>query len=275
MHATNSYAIPFDEDPKQPGIWFVDHMYHEKMFDMFRKINANEKILGWYTTGKHYKNHDIDINELFKRYVGNPVFLMVDVENNDPLNLPTEAHISIEAVDTQGIIVKNFKHIPTSVEAYEAEEVGVEHLLRDMKDVNMDSLTNSVGKKILGLKGLVSKLAIVNQYLTRVEDGSMAVDNQIMFNLQELLNIMPKLADETKLKAFQVKTNDNYFTIYVSSIVRAVISIHDLINNKLSAKRLDLEKIKEKNKDKDDKKVVEVAGEGKEATEKKADADKK
>jgi len=200
---------------------------------------------------------------------------MVDVENNDPLNLPTEAHISIEVVNSEGVIVKNFKHIPTSIEAYEAEEVGVEHLLRDMKDINMDSLTNSVGKKILGLRGLVSKLAIVNQYLTRVEDGSMAADNQIMFNLQELLNILPKLDDEKKLKAFQVKTNDNYFTIYVSSIVRAVISIHDLINNKLSAKRLDLEKIKEKNKDKDEKKVGEAAGEGKEATESKAGTEKK
>jgi 26S proteasome regulatory subunit N8 len=58
--------------------------------------------LGWYTTGKCYKNHDIDINELFKKYVHDPVFLMVDVENNDPLNLPTEAHISIDTVGVQG-----------------------------------------------------------------------------------------------------------------------------------------------------------------------------
>lgn len=102
----------------------------------------------------------------------------------------------------------------------------------------------------------------------------MVADNHIMFNLQELLNILPKLDDETKLKAFQVKTNDNYFTIYVASIVRAVISIHDLINNKLSAKRLDLEKIKEKNSSKDDKKVAEPSADAKDAAEKKPE-DKK
>ena len=51
---TNPYALPFDENPKTPGVWFVDHVYHEEMYQMFKKVNIKEKFLGWYVTGKSY-----------------------------------------------------------------------------------------------------------------------------------------------------------------------------------------------------------------------------
>ena len=59
---SNCYAIPFEEDPKDPNIWFLDHIYNETLYDMYRKINMNEKIVGWYTTGSRFKPNDISIN---------------------------------------------------------------------------------------------------------------------------------------------------------------------------------------------------------------------
>ncbi len=40
---TNSYAVPFEEDPKDPSIWYVDRQYHEDMFAMFKKVNGRRK----------------------------------------------------------------------------------------------------------------------------------------------------------------------------------------------------------------------------------------
>lgn len=34
----NSYAIPFEEDASQSSIWFMDHLYHEQMFSMMKKV---------------------------------------------------------------------------------------------------------------------------------------------------------------------------------------------------------------------------------------------
>jgi len=70
-------------------------------------------------------------------------------------------------------------------------------------------------------------LTLINEYLQKIENGTVFPNNQIIFNLQEILNMMPKLDEDKKLKAFQSKTNDNYFTIYVSSIVRSIIALHD------------------------------------------------
>ena len=58
--------------------------------------------------------------------------------------LPTEAYCSVEIVSSEGNMIKNFVHIPSTVEAFEPEEVGVEHLLREIKDISLDSLGNKV-----------------------------------------------------------------------------------------------------------------------------------
>jgi 26S proteasome regulatory subunit N8 len=51
LDVTNCYAVPFEEDKDDPSIWFFDHIYHENMYNMMRKINGREKIIGWYSTG--------------------------------------------------------------------------------------------------------------------------------------------------------------------------------------------------------------------------------
>ena len=38
MDVTNSFAVPFEEDAKENNIWFLDHNYHETMFEMFKKV---------------------------------------------------------------------------------------------------------------------------------------------------------------------------------------------------------------------------------------------
>jgi 26S proteasome regulatory subunit N8 len=34
--------VPFEEDEKEASVWFLDHNYHEAMFDMFKKVNGRQ-----------------------------------------------------------------------------------------------------------------------------------------------------------------------------------------------------------------------------------------
>lgn len=138
MDITNCYAIPFEEDPKDPAIFFLDHTYHESMFTMFKKIHAKEKLLGWYTT-KSCKN-DIEIHQIFKSYNEHAILVIVDPEHHDPLALPTEAFKEIRTVNEDGSLRKVFTHLESSVEAFEPEEIGVESLLREIKSLSLNSL---------------------------------------------------------------------------------------------------------------------------------------
>ena len=98
VNITNSFAVPFEEDEKDPKIWFVDHNYLENMFGMFKKVNARERIVGWYTTGPKIRASDLEINEVFKKFTKNPVLVIIDVQPKDELGLPTDAYIATEEV---------------------------------------------------------------------------------------------------------------------------------------------------------------------------------
>jgi proteasome lid subunit RPN8/RPN11 len=136
LDVTNCYAVPFDEDLQEPTVWFFDHIYHETMFGMMRKINSKEKIIGWYSSGPGIKKADIDINEILRKYNTNPVFVVIKVHEAAAPGIPTEAYCTKEEIDDNGNLMRQFVHIPSSIGASEAEEVGVEHLLRDIKDAS-------------------------------------------------------------------------------------------------------------------------------------------
>jgi len=46
------------------------------------------------------------------------------------------------------------------------------------------------------------------------------------------------------IKAFSVKSNDYMYVLYVASLIKSVISLHNLINNKIHNKELEEENAK-------------------------------
>lgn len=90
-------TVPFEEDEKDPSVWFLDHNYVEGMNDMFKKVNAREKLIGWYHSGPKLRASDLEINELFKRYTPNPLLVIVDVQPKE-VGVPTDAYFAVEEI---------------------------------------------------------------------------------------------------------------------------------------------------------------------------------
>lgn len=61
------------------------------------------------------------------------------------------------------------------------------------------------------------------------------VRNQIVYNMQNILNLLPNLNVEELVRSMLVKTNDMHFVIYLSALIRSVVALHDLVNNKVGA----------------------------------------
>ena len=129
VDVTNSFAVPFEEDSKNPAIWYLDHNYLETMYRMYKKVNAREIIVGFYSTGPKIKENDIKIDELVRAYCPQPVFVIIDVRPENEA-IPTTAYVSVEEVESDSKaarkeIRRTFKHVSSMIGAYEAEEVGV------------------------------------------------------------------------------------------------------------------------------------------------------
>lgn len=251
---TNSFAVPFEEDEKDPRTWFLDHNYIEAMNDMFKKVNAREKLIGWYHTGPKLRSSDLEINQVIKRYTSKPVMVIVDIRPDGERGsgkgaIPTDAYFAVEEIKDDGTTTQNtFLHVPSLITASEAEEIGVEHLLRDVKNLSVGTLSSRVADQLQSLEGLHSRLLEIKDYLEQVVAGSLPVNHQIIYNLQDVFNLLPNLegalrggnagiAEEGSdgKRPFTVATNDQLLVMYLSSLIRAVIALHDLVLNKQTA----------------------------------------
>ncbi|OJJ30723.1 hypothetical protein ASPWEDRAFT_46376 [Aspergillus wentii DTO 134E9] len=250
VRVSNSFAVPFEEDEKDPSVWFLDHNFVESMRDMFKKINAREKLIGWYHSGPKLRASDLEINELFKRYTPNPLLVIVDVQPKE-VGVPTDAYFAVDEIKDDGSTTsKTFVNTPSIIEAEEAEEIGVEHLLRDIRDVAVGTLSTRITSQLQSLQGLHLRLRDIGQYLQKVLDHELPINHTILGNLQDVFNLLPNLStpavtprisgstdpqsDNSDLaRAMSIKTNDQLMAIYLSSLIRAITAFHDLIENKI------------------------------------------
>jgi 26S proteasome regulatory subunit N8 len=154
--------------------------------------------------------------------------------------IPTTAYEAVEEVEMEGKEIQHvFKHINSSIEADEAEAVGVEHLLRDINDPTTSTLALQIKHKLNGLSGLLDRLQEMNEYLVNVLSGRIAVNNQIIYNFQDMFNLIPNLNVKELVRSMTVCTNDIHLVLYISSLVRSIISLHDLLANKMKYKNMD------------------------------------
>lgn len=109
----------------------------------------------------------------------------------------------------------------------------MEHLLRDIKDISVGTLSTRISSQLDSLKGLGLHLSDIRDYLAKVANGSLPVNHEILTHLQDIFNLLPNLGLPETVKSFAVTTNDEMLAIYLSSLVRAVIALHGLIDNKL------------------------------------------
>lgn len=136
---------------------------------------------------------------------------------------------------------QTFLHVPSAIEAEEAEEIGVEHLLRDIKDSTTTTLSTRVAEQLASLRGLRSRLLDIHGYLNAVVQGKMPVNHQIIYHLQDALNLLPDLGGKELTTSFVSQNNDELLVVYLSSLLRAVIALHALVDNKASVGRVELE----------------------------------
>ena len=72
----------------------------------------------------------------------------------------------------------------------------------------------------------------------------MPPNHQIAYHLQDALNLLPDLSDPEVTQSFAATTNDEMLVVYMSSLLRSVIALHALVDNKASIGRAELEESK-------------------------------
>merc|ERR1719343_663993 len=78
--------------------------------------------------------------------------------------------------------------------------------------------------------------------------------NKEIYQLQEIFNLLPDQDSEELVRPFAMETNDMMLALYVGSMLRSTVALHNLINNKIKNKKTKEGEGKDGKKGKDDKK---------------------
>lgn len=205
------------------------------MSELYKKVSAKERPVGWYHTGGQLTSSDLTINEIFQKYCSSPVLLVIDPQCSSS-ELPFNAYFAIEEVKEDGTATtRTFTNISSVIESEEAEEIGVEHLLRDVKEDVPTGLSGQIHTKFAALESLQRQLDQVDGYLEKVISGQLPVSHAVNYSLQDMLNLLPDVHTEMAKKALTVSTTDHLAMIFSGCLARSVVALHNLIDNKFEA----------------------------------------
>ena len=185
------------------------------------------------------------MNEIWAHYTTFLVLIVNNMKQKKEFEWPTNAFYSVRTINNKGLVTRGFKRILCQVAAYEAEEVGVEHLVREIKDLNMDTLKTKLNNKAASLLALERKIGTIVKYIEDVIADRRKPDPQILLVLHEIISRLPKTMSADFKKTLSENVNDNYLTLFTSSLVKGVIGVHSLLNNRiknLEEMKADLEK---------------------------------
>lgn len=63
---SNPSLLAFPLPHYHQAVFYLDHNYLESMLAMFRKLNAKERVVGFYSTGPSIRPNDLRIYDIVK-----------------------------------------------------------------------------------------------------------------------------------------------------------------------------------------------------------------
>eukprot|EP00796_Vickermania_ingenoplastis_P013373 gene13373-9200_t len=266
LDISNSFAVPFDEDTNNSEVWFFDQSYADEMYIMQRHVFPQLRVVGWYSSGPAIQPNDMLLHVLIAdRFCPNPVYCVVNTDQNNK-GVPVMAYTTVQA--NVGARALEFRNIPTVLGFEPAEEIGIEHLLRDVTDSTITNLSTQIQERELSLTHLSRILGQIEDYLADVAKGVMPMSEDVLGVLQELISLQPEIFMQKTSTSMIRHTNDQAISTFLAALGRLIGTIHMVLVNRRTLAR-ELKDIQQrKNQQSDSKmnheksKITEAASDG-------------
>merc|ERR1712039_357373 len=94
-----------------------------------------------------------------------------------------------------------------------------------MGNASASTLAVRVGDKIAALKGLAVRLGEISKYLQLVVTGKLPMNQEIIYQLQEIFNLLPDQDCDELVRSFAMETNDMMLALYLGSMLRSTVAL--------------------------------------------------
>lgn len=108
--------------------------------------------------------------------------------------------------------------------------------------------------QVYGLKGLNFKFLDIRSYLEKVVIGKLFINYQIIYQLQDVFNLLLDVSLQEFVKVFYLKINDQMVVVYLVLLICFVVVLYNFINNKIVNWDVEKKEGQEKEESKKDRK---------------------
>jgi translation initiation factor 3 subunit F len=235
VEVTNCFTVPHNESEDEVAI---DIEFAKNQFELHRKVNPSEVIVGWYSTGSDVTEHSVLIHEYYSRECKNPIHLTVDTSLKN-------GHMGMKAFTSSALGVPGktvgtmFTPVAVEISSVEAETVGVNFISMTKgaprvaglgslgSGVAMSTDLQQVTSSCIRLQDSLSKLT---QYVDSVLRGESSPDAQVGRCLMKLVNSVPKVSSQDFEDMINCQMKDLLMIVYLSNLTKTQLILGEKLN---------------------------------------------
>ncbi|KAH8250164.1 eukaryotic translation initiation factor 3 subunit F-1 [Drosophila bipectinata] len=228
VEVTNCFCVPHKEHDDQVE---AELSYAMDMYDLNRKVNPNESVVGWWATGNDVTNHSSVIHEYYARECNNPVHLTVDTSLQGG-RMGLRAYVCIQLGVPGGKSGCMFTPIPVELTSYEPETFGLK-LLQKTVGVSPAHRPKTV-PPMLDLaqiseasQKLQQLLDLILKYVDDVIAHKVTPDNAVGRQLLDLIHSVPHMTHEQFTQMFNANVRNLLLVITLSQLIKTQLQLNE------------------------------------------------
>ncbi|CAL1539987.1 unnamed protein product [Lymnaea stagnalis] len=227
VEVTNCFAVPHNESDDEVA---VDIEYARNMYELHRKVNSNENIVGWFSTGSEVSVHSVLIHDYYSREVKSPIHLTVDT-------FVRGGKMGIKAYHSTAIGVPGkttgtmFTPVQVETTSYDPEQVGVEILQKGKYNpkriVQLKSDLRQIENSSHWLK---DNLLHVIQFVDDVLAGKIPSDNVTGRFLLDLVTGVPHIEPDKFEDMLNSNMKDLLMVVYLANLTKTQLALNEKLS---------------------------------------------
>ncbi|KAG4076082.1 hypothetical protein HA402_011428 [Bradysia odoriphaga] len=228
VEVTNCFCVPHKEHDDQVE---AELSYALDVYELNRRVNSSENIVGWWATGHEVTNHSSVIHEYYARECNNPVHLTVDTSLQGN-RMGLKAYVCVNLGIPGGKSGCMFTPINSEVTCYEPEVVGLQ-LCEKTIAVQSRHQPKTVSP-MLDLAQVAEAstklLALLDQVVAYVEDvinGKQQPDNSVGRSLLDLINSVPHMSTDQFAAMFNSNVKDLLMVVTLSQLIKTQLQLNE------------------------------------------------
>lgn len=227
VEVTNCFCVPHKEYADQVE---AELSYAMDVYDLNRRVNSSENIVGWWATGNEVTNHSSVIHEYYSRECNNPVHLTLDTSLQGA-RMGLKAYVCVSLGVPTGKQGCMFTPIPIEVACYDPEVYGLQLCSKTMsmgpnRQRNLQPMLDLAQVSEAGQKMGV----LLEQVLAYVDDvlaNRTSPNNAVGRALLDLVHSVPHMSNEQFSEMFNSNVKDLLMVVSLSQLLKTQLQLNE------------------------------------------------